>query len=941
MRRQYVVAALGAALVSVPGSAMARNDVGVAAAVNQDALRTPPGAGTRTVVLGDNLIYRERIETAGEGLVQILLVDGSTFTVGANSDLVIDEFVYDPNAGTGKLVATFGKGVARFVGGRLSKNAGGVTVKTPVGTIGIRGGIANLNLLGGGARFSLLFGDELSFTGLNGETRRIYERGYTLAIASAQAGNYRPEIRRTNQSDIAGVQQGLGGRPGQTGGISSPPTDTQVRTSGIGPANSGQPIVTVMPRPRPEVVQSTRITEGGQVVNEINHGATGDIIRDVVVTDPPPPVEGGEVEMRVLTAASSYAPAFETFTVTDPGRQGLIGGTPGSDTTATFTVTGGGTQLTGTIGGETITIPLPTGGEAAFRVVTSGGRTVAGTVHRNGNHFLAFTYFEEISAPLLIPSEGPGEIPVPLAVNRPVFGLWGVPTDPNAVRVTGANQIRRYHLSADPIQVARSGVAHDLYFLNPLAGEMLGSYFLQNVRTSDFLVVTGNNTLADEDPRFLVSSMLIQGQGAFQSSAISVSTGRIYEDEVDGLVIGGPRRGGFRASGYDPSVLYGGPVSSVGGGDGGHVFGPNGENFVLGFGVGDLDTGNDSSPRLPLPYGSITDTVSGYTHVGQLASTSPVGEFTRTTRLLNGFASGMVEVGTNNGVAVPFWSLTPEMLTIGFDAVNNSVGASMTVLDALEGDDHIAALVLGFGDSLFTTGPNGQSALIDDDRYALTYNFGETFAITEEGSVIAPDSNPRSYMVPSTLVAGADNALFTDVARCTCAFMEWGYWGTRFRGEDVSETAPFDPRRRDFVHLGTWAAGDVSTYGELPTVGTASYAGHAVGNVARATTDGPVQYLAAGNFNMTYDFGSRSGSASITNFDGYNFGGSVAAPTGSLEGLNLFAGGLGNPEETLSGVLTGSFVRGPAGPAQGVVGSFGVSDPSGSYTATGVVVGQQ
>lgn len=940
MRRQYMMAALGAALVVVPGAAAARNDVGVAAAVNQDALRTPPGAGTRTIVLGDNLIYRERIETAGEGLVQILLVDGSTFTVGANSDLVIDEFVYDPNVGTGKLVATFGKGVARFVGGRLSKNAGGVTVKTPVGTIGIRGGIANLNLLGGGARFSLLFGDELSFTGLNGESRRIYERGYTLAIASAASGNYRPEIRRTNQADIAGVQQGLAGRGGQTGGISSPPTDSQVRNSGVGQANSGRPVVSVLPRPRPQVVESTQINEGGQVVNEINHGATNEIIRDVVVGGTPPPVEGAEVVMRVLTAASSYSPASETFTVTDPGHQGLIGGTPGSDITATFTVTAEGTQLTGTIGGETLTIPLPTGGQAAFRVVTSGGRTVAGTVHRNGDHFLAFTYFEEISAPLLVPSEVPGTVGGPLVVNAPVFGFWGVRTDPATLRETGTNQIRRYHLSADPVQVARTGVAHDLYFLNPLAGELLGPSFLQNVRTSDFLVVSGSD-LTDDDPRFLVSSMLIQGQGASQSSAISVSAGQIYEDEVDGFVIGGPRRGGFRVSGYDPSVLYAGPVSSLPDSDGGHVFGPNGDNFVLGFGPGDLDAGNDSSARLPLPYETVTDTVSGYTHVGQVASISPSGEFVRTTRLLNGYASGMVEVGTNGGAAVPFWSMSPNMLTMGFDAVSNSVGASMTVLDAFDGDEHLAGLVLGFGDSLFTTGPNGQSALIDDNRYALTYNFGETFAINDDEEVIAPDSNPRSYMVPSTLVAGADNALFTDVARCTCSFLEWGYWGTRFRGEDVSETAPSDPRRRDFVHLGTWAAGDVSTYGELPTVGTASYAGHAVGNVARTTTDGPVQYLAAGNFNMTYDFGSRSGSASITNFDGYNFGGSLTSPTGSAEGLNSFVGGLSNPGETLSGVLTGSFVRGPTGPAQGVVGSFGVSDPSGAYTATGVVVGQQ
>ena len=83
--------------------------------------------------------------------------------------------------GTGELVATLGKGVARFVGGKLSKNRGGVSVKTPVGTIGIRGGIGNLNLNGGpngsDATFSLIFGDEMTFNGPQGQTSRIYEPG--------------------------------------------------------------------------------------------------------------------------------------------------------------------------------------------------------------------------------------------------------------------------------------------------------------------------------------------------------------------------------------------------------------------------------------------------------------------------------------------------------------------------------------------------------------------------------------------------------------------------------------------------------------------------------------------------------------------------------------------------------------------------------------------
>ena len=58
--------------------------------------------------------------------MQVLLVDGSTFTVGPGSDLVIDKFVYDPKKNEGEVVATFSKGMLRFVGGKISKNEGGV-----------------------------------------------------------------------------------------------------------------------------------------------------------------------------------------------------------------------------------------------------------------------------------------------------------------------------------------------------------------------------------------------------------------------------------------------------------------------------------------------------------------------------------------------------------------------------------------------------------------------------------------------------------------------------------------------------------------------------------------------------------------------------------------------------------------------------------------------
>ena len=86
-------------------------------------------------------LYNERIDTSGTGVVQVLLLDGSTFTVGPNSNLVIDKFVYDPGRGKGELVASFTKGALRFIGGKLSKPVGGIQVKTPAGELTVRGGM--------------------------------------------------------------------------------------------------------------------------------------------------------------------------------------------------------------------------------------------------------------------------------------------------------------------------------------------------------------------------------------------------------------------------------------------------------------------------------------------------------------------------------------------------------------------------------------------------------------------------------------------------------------------------------------------------------------------------------------------------------------------------------------------------------------------------------
>jgi len=113
--------------------------VGTATAVNPESRTTPPGGSTVVLKVGAHVMHKERIKTTPTGSVQLLFLDRSTLTIAPNSDIVIDEFVYNPANGSGHMAVSLAKGAMRVVGGQLS-HAGEATVNAGNATIGIRGG---------------------------------------------------------------------------------------------------------------------------------------------------------------------------------------------------------------------------------------------------------------------------------------------------------------------------------------------------------------------------------------------------------------------------------------------------------------------------------------------------------------------------------------------------------------------------------------------------------------------------------------------------------------------------------------------------------------------------------------------------------------------------------------------------------------------------------
>ncbi len=94
----------------------------------------------RELKAGDKIYLNETIYAAEGAGTQILLLDQSTFTIGSDSEVVMDTFIYDPATNDGKIVANVKKGSLKIISGLISKkNPDSLTVEVPEGTLGSRG----------------------------------------------------------------------------------------------------------------------------------------------------------------------------------------------------------------------------------------------------------------------------------------------------------------------------------------------------------------------------------------------------------------------------------------------------------------------------------------------------------------------------------------------------------------------------------------------------------------------------------------------------------------------------------------------------------------------------------------------------------------------------------------------------------------------------------
>lgn len=90
--------------------------------------------------VGQIVFQADGLRTGGDGKVGVTLTDDTRLSLGPNSELKLERFMYAPAESGFSLVLKFVKGAATYVSGRIAKIApDSIRLETPAAIIGVRG----------------------------------------------------------------------------------------------------------------------------------------------------------------------------------------------------------------------------------------------------------------------------------------------------------------------------------------------------------------------------------------------------------------------------------------------------------------------------------------------------------------------------------------------------------------------------------------------------------------------------------------------------------------------------------------------------------------------------------------------------------------------------------------------------------------------------------
>jgi hypothetical protein len=896
--------ALGAA-ISLFSHASARAqtmEIGVAAAVNPNATGTPPSRETRVLNVGVNVFGNEVIRTSDKGQTQMLFADESALTIGPNSEVTLDEFVYDPNQKTGKIALSATKGLFRLVGGRISKTTP-VTLKTPTATIGIRGGIALVNVAPSGATSAtFLFGDQMSVTNGSG-SKSVNRPGYAVTTESAEQEPSDPEPAPPQALDAA--FGGMEGSAEQTpDSAPNAPTAERVEAAGVSGGSEQAPQAVAPQRQGPPPPPAGNIQQASETSDETTDTAT----QANEITS------GGTQDLTGATSTSGFSVAgsFPGRYKTNPGT-GTLTGTGDSSSSFNIGFTNGAISngfFTATTGSSTWKAPIQSG---TFSFGSSGTSSAFGPVQGTG--FLStnsdFLFYE------VTEDNHPGDRAL----------LWAGKAFSGTLP-TGAT----FHALQNDF-----ALNSNIPFMRNASGVSLTLGTAESKADTAIYWNASGSTTAQRPWAHL--SLLINGTGSSQKSVFVVAGGEVLLDSSSRPFIKGGVGGSSRLTATASPIRIDGELSSADDGNGADFFGTSTPDYFV-LESGNVNTGDVLQSRDLKEVNGATSTTY-FPNAVAVPATETIG--TRTSKNMHGYAGGAMQTLSSSGTLTQtelFRNKTsdPNDIHVQTSATANKVSAAIDVADAFSDGVSIANLSTEFGDrdvgafsnSVSTT---GDSAFIDNNIFGASDSLKDSSGNSIKGAEFASGSsvtvaNLHMFTSDDDQLNGT-SFIPSGVTLCTCNFMAWGFWGGDITRADGTH---------EIIHLANWVAGEVSSFYEISALtGTATYGGHAIGTVLNGTS----VYQAVGAWSYTVNFGSPStSSGTLNSFDSHNYtlGGSTFSS--GTDSRNTFSGSIAGVTDTgKTGSFKGSFMKNGTDVAGGMGGHFQID--GGSYKASGVFAGQK
>lgn len=794
--------------------AAAATNIGVTSAVVPAARGTPTEGDTRVLHVGLDMQANERVQTDEDGKAHLLFLDGSALSIGPNSDVVLDEFVYDPESRTGKIALSATRGVFRFVGGHISKTTP-VTLTTPTATVGVRGGIVSVTAGGDGVSAAFIYGVGM-FVRAQDQVERAERPGSLIRVPPG--GAPLPAIPLTTEMVNARNAAFEGGPGEQAGGPEV--SDEDVADSQVSALNSTAAIAEIAPAAGGGLGGGTLPPSlpTGDLAEEASRNAQREQVREEA-EEPGPMVPPGQFPVQgAYSGRLKRIDALTLQTQDDAPGQNLgfagdfsAGGFSGqAENGASFVITPDDQQQTSSFFSG-VADPQPFGDSPLQAFIIP-----------------IFSDPEFLLVELLDSELGESnELPF-------FFGFAGVPTPTTAVPTSGVGS----WLVFDFFQGESSA---------PFAPPGLGSVVLDGTAQA---YAVWNGSAPGASRAFLIPTLAISGQGENQTSITSVVVGQLLDDADDRPFLQARARGVSKDAGGQPA-FFGGGVSTSDGGDGSDFFGSaapdyfvleasavDGADEIVDRGIQVL--GSNDEPSFPNVYATST-------------SYTPQ---TRSTRTLNGFVAGAFGNFDSSGAFTGFGefrNFTPSETTIATDAATNRVDVMIT---AATGEESSIDFNLGGASEA------GSSAFIDDRLFAaidrpMPASLLAGFGVASEASTLVT-SDAMDLI----------GALPDGVSLCECRHATWGFLSSRLERADGS---------RIEVLNAPVVAGQLVDAARYNVTQTASYAGNVFGTVVRGSGPSATSYTAFGNIQLGASFtpGNVSiGSVSVTNFDGGSLSGS-------------------------------------------------------------------